>query len=216
MIKSVVESTRTARPVSTRVGIPFAVRRLSLEEYHQLIESGFFAPEERVELIEGVLHAMSPRGPRHGGCLTRLLHLIFPCVEDRALVRVQDPITITAGGSEPEPDLVLAVRRPDAYSDRHPQPNEVLLLVEVADTTLEYDREVKVPLYAAAGIADYWIVNLVDDVVEVYRQPVTLADGTAGYRTVQVFSAGETAQPLHFQDCALAVSDVIPTAKQEG
>ncbi|MFQ5857968.1 MAG: Uma2 family endonuclease, partial [Anaerolineae bacterium] len=166
---------------------------------------------ERVELIEGVLHAMSPRGPRHGGCLSRLLHLIFPCVgDDDALVRVQDPITIATAGSEPEPDLVLAVPQPGAYYGRHPEPGEVLLLVEIADTTPEYDREVKGPLYAAAGITDYWIVNLVDDVVEVYREPVTLADGTAGYRTVRVCSPDGTVTPLHFQDCRVAVSDLIP------
>lgn len=208
-----VPGVEASLPISAHMAhgsIPFAVRRLSLEEHHRLIESGFFGSEERVELIQGVLHTMSPRGPRHGSCLTRLLHLIFPCVEEKALVRVQDPITISAAESEPEPDLVAAVSQPRAYANRHPEPEEVLFLVEVAESSLDHDREVKGPLYAAAGIADYWVINLVDDVVEVYREPVTLADGTAGYRTVHVFMPGEVVQPLHFADCRLAVSDVIP------
>lgn len=210
MIKSAVKSTPTTRTAATRAGIPFTVRRFSLEEYHHLVESGFFAPQERVELIEGVLHAMSPRGPRHVECLSRLLHFVFSWVGDEAIVRVQDPVTVTGAESEPEPDLVLAKPRAGGYPDRHPEPEEVLLLIEVADSSLDHDRDVKGPLYAAAGIADYWIINLVDDVVEVYREPVTLADGKAGYRTVHVFTPDETVQPLHFADCRLAVSDVIP------
>jgi len=181
-----------------------------LEEYHRLIESGFFAPEERIELIEGVLHVMSPRGPRHVECLTRLLRLVFTCVGDEAVIRVQDPITIPDADSEPEPDLVLAAPRPRGYADRHPEPEEVLLLVEIAESSLEHDREMKGALYAAAGIADYWIVNLEDNVVEVYREPVTLAGGTAGYRTVQVFTPDDTVVPLHFPDCQIAVSGLIP------
>ncbi len=201
---------KTSLSSSARRERPFAVRRLNLEEYHRLVESGFFGPEERVELIQGVLHAMSPRGPRHVECLSRLLRFIFSCVGDEAIVRAQDPITITGAESEPEPDLALAKPRPGGYPDRHPEPEEVRLLVEVAEGSLDYDRDVKGPLYAAAGIADYWIIILVDDVVAVYREPVTLADGKAGYRTVQVFTSGDAVQPLHFANCRLAVSDVIP------
>jgi Uma2 family endonuclease len=185
------------------------VRRLNLEEYHRLIELGFFRPDERVELIEGVLHRMSPRGPRHADCLERLLRLFIIQLGERARVRGRDPITIPASGSEPEPDLVLVMPREGGYRDRHPLPEEVLLVVEIAEWSLQEDRELKLPVYAAAGIEEYWIINLVDNQVEVYREPVTLPDGRATYRLRTLHVAGDKVAPLRFPDCVIEVADLL-------
>ncbi|RME43303.1 MAG: Uma2 family endonuclease [Chloroflexi bacterium] len=205
-----------AKPAVTQIDVDeLNIRRLSLEEYHRLIEVGFFAEDERVELIEGVLHRMSPKGARHSESLRRLLRMLIKALGGAVVggeveISVQDPITIPVGGSEPEPDLTLIVPREGGYTDRHPLPEEVLLLVEIADTSLEEDRDVKLRVYAAAGIKECWIINLVDDQVEVYREPATLADGTATYRQRTLYVAGDTIAPLHFPDCRIEVTPLLP------
>jgi len=184
--------------------------RLGLEEYHRLIEIGFFAEDERVELIEGVLHSMSPRGPFHAEIVSRLVELYVILLRGRAKVRSQDSITIPLTGSEPEPDLALVAPREGGYLDRHPLPEEVFLVGEVADSSLREDRGIKLRMYAAAGIEEYWIINLVDDQVEVYCELATLADGTATYRQQMVHRAGDIITPLHFPDCAIEVTSLLP------
>lgn len=186
------------------------VRRLDLDEYHRLIEIGFFGEDERVELIEGVLHRMSPKGPSHAGVLSRMLRLFITELGERAEVRAQDPITDPHSVSEPEPDLVLAVPRGDNYVSRHPQPQEVLLVIEVADSSLAADRGIRKQVYAAAGIEDYWIVNLVDGQVEVYREPKLLADSTATYQQQTIHKADDIVALLHFPDCEVDVAALLP------
>lgn len=186
------------------------VRRLDLEEYHRMIEVGFFGEGERVELIGGVLHRMSPRGPQHGGSLKRLVGAFVEQLGGQVEFSVQDPITIPSVTSEPEPDLVLVKPRDIGYFDRHPLPAEVLLLVEVADSSLKVDQEVKPPVYAAAGIEDYWIINLVDNQVEIYRGPAVAEDGTADYEQQTVHVAGDTVAPLRFPDCQIDVATLLP------
>lgn len=186
------------------------IRRLDLEEYHRMIEIGLFDEDERVELIEGVLHRMSPKGPRHAESLERLRDQLSPVLRVQARIRTQDPFTIPSSGSEPEPDLMVFVHREGSYADRHPLPEEVLLVVEVADSSLGEDRGVKLRVYAAAGIQEYWIINLVDDQVEVYREPAMLTDGTAIYRQQTLHKAGDTIAPLHFPDCVIEVTPLLP------
>lgn len=199
------------KPPARQIGMgQFDIRRLDLEEYHRLIEIGFFEEDERVELIEGVLHRMSPRGPHHGGSLKSLLQAFISTLGGQVTFSVQDPITIPSADSEPEPDLVLATPRKGGYFDRHPLPEEVLLVVEIADSSLAEDRGIKLRVYAAAGIEEYWVVNLVDDQVEVYREPATLADGTATYRRQTVHRAGDTISPRHFPDCKIEVAPLLP------
>ncbi|MCY4436789.1 MAG: Uma2 family endonuclease [Chloroflexi bacterium] len=186
------------------------VRRLKLAEYHWLIERGFFREDERVELIQGVLHQMSPEGPRHVAVIDRLHDHFFSKLGERAQVRAQHPISLLESGSEPEPDLVLAKKRADYYSGRHPVPEEVILVVEVAASSLEEDQRVKVPIYAAAGIGEYWLVNLRADRIEVYRQPINPAAGPAYYRERLLYFPQDTVHPLNFPDCDLPVADVLP------
>lgn len=186
------------------------IRQFSLEEYHWLIEHGFFQEDERVELIEGVLHKMSPKGLRHAACLTRAVRLFNASLGNRACVRAQDPITLPDSISEPEPDVVVAKKREDDYADHHPLPNDVVLVVEIANSSLDYDRSAKVPLYAAAGISEYWIVNLLEDLIEVYRKPTSPVEGAPFYHQIFRYTSLDTVHPTQFPDCALAVKDLLP------
>ena len=133
--------------------------RLTVADYYRMGEAGIFAPEARVELIEGEIIDMAPIGTRHGSAVKRLNALFVAAVGSRAVVSVQDPLRLSEL-SEPEPDLMLLKPRADFYADAHPTAADVLLLVEVADTSARYDREIKLPLYARHGVPEVWIVDL--------------------------------------------------------
>ncbi len=175
-------------------------------EYHAMDAAGVFAPEERVQLVAGEIVVMSPMGSRHaaGICLLTDEFATSGRLAGRALVRVQLPLVIP-DISEPEPDLALLVRREGGYARTHPRPEDVLLLVEVADSTVAYDRRVKMPLYAAAGIPESWLLNLRDDVIEAHADP-----SPDGYRTVRRYRAGDDIAPAAFPDLVIPVSQLIP------
>ena len=148
------------------------MRRFTVSEYHRMAEAGILFEDDPVELIEGQIYVMSPIGSQHAACVDRLNRLFMRAVEDQAIVRVQNPILID-GQSEPEPDVALLAPREDDYAARHPRPSEVQLVVEVSGSTLEFDQEKKVPLYAQAGIPEVWIVALDEDRIHIYRDPQT-------------------------------------------
>ena len=201
-------------PVAPVEGMP--LRRFTLDEYHQLINIGFFDEDERVELLEGVLVSMSPINPLHSNTVD-LLAEIFGEIITRGVTRVrtQGPISILESESEPEPDLII-FRVPGVdFALRHPSPNEVLLVMEVADSSLAHDRSHKATLYAQAGIPDYWIWNLVDNVLEVYRDPHTPSSGDAVYQTKLTFHRGESVAPLTFPDFEVVVDDILAPAANE-
>jgi Uma2 family endonuclease len=162
-----------------------AARRFSVDEYHQMAAAGILTEDDPVELIEGAIVEMPPMGSRHAACVSRLDRLLNALVGDQAIVRAQLPVRIDAH-SEPEPDLALAGARVDFYGSAHPLPGDVLLVIEVAESTVGYDRTMKAPLYARAGIAEYWLIDLHGERVDVHRDP---AEGS--YRTVRVFRRGE-------------------------
>lgn len=132
-------------------------RRWSVADFHRMGETGFLDPETRLELIEGELFEMAPVGSFHAGTVGILTRLFARAVADSALVYVQNPIVL-GDRSEPQPDIALLHPRPDYYLSRHPRPEDVLLLVEVSDSTVQFDRETKVPLYARYGIPEVWLV----------------------------------------------------------
>ena len=143
---------------------------MTLDDYHRLGEAGILGEDDRVELLEGQLVDMSPIGPRHALAVDALTELLLTAVAGRASVRVQNPIALDAE-SEPQPDIAL-VRRPwRGYPNAHPGPEDIVLLIEVADTSLETDRGAKLELYAKAAIPEFWIVDLTRDGVLVYRNP---------------------------------------------
>ncbi|MCT7983771.1 Uma2 family endonuclease [Laspinema sp. A4] len=166
-------------------------KRFTIEEYHRLIELGFFAEGDRTELIQGEAIQMVPKGKPHAVCCMNLNEQLILRVSGQGKIRCQDPITLP-NHSEPEPDFTLVQNREDNYLSHHPMPDDILLVIEIADSSLDYDRQVKLPLYAEAGISDYWIVNLLEKQLEIYTTPYQKSTGTFDYRQKQVKLPNET------------------------
>lgn len=162
-----------------------AKRWFTVSEYHRMAEAGILTEDDRVELIEGVIIRMSPIGSRHAACLNRLNALLGSQAGQSFIVSVQNPI-ITDDYSEPQPDVSLLRMREHYYAQEHPKPEEVLFAIEVADTTVETDRSVKIPLYARAGIPEAVLVNLRQEVIEVSTEPVQ-----GQYQAVKILRRGE-------------------------
>ena len=176
--------------------------RCSCECYHALIASGCLQERDRVELLDGFLFTQPRISTAHCGAVSRLGHLFQARLGDAWLVRIQNPITIHEY-SEPEPDVVVAKYREDFYSGRHPYPEDVLLVIEVADTSLAFDREAKVPLYASCGIQETWLVDLNAHEITAYRKP----DG-ARYSEHAVFSNGDILPVPGVEGASIAVADL--------
>lgn len=172
-----------------------------------MAEAGVIKADARVELLEGDIIDMTPIGPWHGGTVKKLNLWFTRQSRDRWLVAVQDPIRL-GPHSEPQPDLMLLKPSPDDYTDRHPGAEDVFLLIEVADKTVEYDRTSKVPAYGRAGIPEVWVVNLPEQVVEVYREP-----HFTGYAQMVRLSEGAIARPLAFPDVGIEVGMLLRKAR---
>ncbi|MFK0733971.1 MAG: Uma2 family endonuclease [Gloeotrichia echinulata GP01] len=184
-------------------------KRFTIDEYHRLIELGFFAEDNRVELIKGEIVNMVAKGTPHSVCETRLERELYKLVGQRATLRGQQPI-ILSDYSEPEPDRVIVHNRDDDYLANHPSPEDILLLIEIADSSLKYDQEVKLPLYAQAGISDYWIFNLADNYLECYTEPYQYLQSKFGYRRKSIFMPNECVNLPSFPDLILDLSKVFP------
>ena len=178
-------------------------RPFTVDEYHRMADAGIFGPEERVELIDGEIIQMSPIGPGHAGCVINLNRLLITRLGDRAVVSPQNPVVIRPR-SEPQPDMLVLRPRDISYSRAHPTPEDVLLAIEVADTTARFDRIVKARLYARSRIAEYWLIDVGGRSVEVFRSPA----GDA-YTDVKDLGAGSCVAPLAFPDIELAVDDLF-------
>lgn len=149
----------------------FHRHRLTVDDFHCMGKAGILPEDSRVELIEGGIIDMAPIGSQHAGAVKRLLRLFDRAVGDAAIVSAQDPIMLGTY-SEPQPDIALLRPRDDFYASSHPRPEDVLLIIEVADTSLRYDREIKLPLYARHGIPEVWLVDLENKRLTIFRVPV--------------------------------------------
>jgi Uma2 family endonuclease len=185
------------------MGVPVLRRRFTTDEYHRMGESGILTEDDRVELIAGEIVEMTPIGSRHQACVDRLNELLTRQMAQGAVIRVQGPIRL-GEHSEPQPDLVLLRRRTDFYATSHPGPQDILLVVEVADTSASYDREVKLPLYSRHGILEVWLVDLERENVEVFREP-----STSGYLDSRVVQRGRRLVPQSFPGLEFAVDDIL-------
>lgn len=180
------------------------VRRLfTVDDYYRMADMGLLGPDERTELLDGEVVYQMPINPRHAGCVIDLAQTLVVGLAGRALISTQNPIRLSPL-SEPQPDIAVLRARVGGYRTAHPQPADVLLLIEVADSSLELDRRVKVPLYAAAGIAEVWLVDLVNGVVEVYRDP---DDGT--YRHRRAHTRAAVLSPGSMPDLSLRVDEIL-------
>lgn len=177
--------------------------RFSVTEYHRMIEMGLLTREHRVELIRGEIVDKMATGEDHTFVVIQLGDLLIPALGGKVVFSTQNPVVLA--DSEPEPDLAILQRRADRYRGHKPQANAVLLLIEVADSSLETDRLDKAPLYAENGIVEYWIINLIDRQIEVFREP---ANGT--YLNTFIRRSGEQIELLAFPDVVLAVDDLLP------
>lgn len=182
--------------------IPY--HRFTVEDYYRLGEVGILAPDARVELLDGRIYDMLPVGPFHSGVGTRLQTVFSGAAAGRWQVRVQYPVRLN-NGSEPVPDITLVKPRADYYTKQHPLPPDVFLLVEVAQSSLPFDRKAKLIAYARAGIAEYWIVNLKAKSVEVHRGPLPIGE----YSQTGRHKVGTTIAPDAFPDLQIAVADLF-------
>jgi Uma2 family endonuclease len=166
-------------------------KRFTSAEYHQLTELGFLKASDHTELIRGEIVYMAAKGVAHEVCITALIEELINSLKGTAQVRCQSPIALPPG-SEPEPDFAIVKNRLDRYIGGHPAPNDILLLIEVSDSSITYDQTTKLSLHAENGIADYWIFNLLDRVLECYRDPYQSFHGKWNYRSKQVYLPTES------------------------
>jgi len=178
------------------------LHRFTREEYERMAEAGFFPPEERVELIDGVIYNVSPQSSRHATALQLAEAALRPAFGEGFCVRVQMPLALEEG-SAPEPDLAVVAGSPRDYRDAHP--SQAVLVVEVADASLVHDRQRKAPLYARAGIPEYWLFNLNRNVLEVMTEPLS-----GRYSRHQTFQRGDKVSPVGRPDIVIEVSDLLP------
>ncbi len=177
--------------------------QFTVTDYARMVETGILSEDDRVELIDGDVRAMSPIGPLHAAIVKRLNALLNQALGDTAIVSVQDPIQL-GDYSEPEPDLAVLRSRPDYYANSHPQPEDILLLVEVSDSSLEYDRDEKIPRYAMAHIPEVWIVDVHGEAIEQYSQP-----RTGSYRTMYLLKNGDTITSVSLPMIQVSVDYVL-------
>jgi len=189
--------------MSDNVALRLLKRRFTVEEYERMGQAGILSEDDRVELIDGEIIEMPPIGSPHSAVTSRLAALLARAVQHRAIFRIQDPIRLGVY-SQPQPDVVLVKPRDDYYASAHPGPEDVLLVAEVSDTTVDYDREVKIPLYARAGVRGVWIIDLATKEVEVFRRPYS-----GKYQTVSKARRGEVLSVETLPSVTLPVDQVL-------
>lgn len=185
------------------MSVEYQKRYFNVNEYYRMAEAGVLTENDRVELIEGEIIQMCPIGSRHAACVRRAGDLLIRLLAKVVIVSVQNPVQINEY-SEPLPDIALLKPRDDFYSRAHPVPEDILLVIEMADTSVDYDRNIKMPLYAKAGIPEAWLVNLPKDIIEVYTEPFN-----GSYQKCRLVSRGETLTTKMLANLTLNVDDIL-------
>ena len=185
------------------MSVQVARRFFTVDEYHRLGAAGVFSRNEHVELIDGEILKKTPITSRHAASVNRTAKLFNDLLGDRIIVSVQDPIVLN-DYSEPEPDIALLKPRDDFYAQALPATADVLLIIEVADTSLDYDRDIKLPAYSRSGVPEVWLADISAETVTAHSEP---ANGV--YRTVRSYRRGDSITPLHFPDLSVAVTSIL-------
>jgi len=175
-------------------------RLITREEYYRMGETGVIQPHEKVELINGEIFTMSPIGVTHAAVVDNLVLVMIRKFGDSSIVRSQNPVCIDQW-NEPEPDFALLKFRQDSYYEAHPDPSDVLLIIEVSDTSYEFDRTIKLSLYASSGIPVYWIIDLRHNRIEVYEDPQS-----DGYQNQSLYVSGDR---ISFQGHSFEVNEML-------
>jgi Uma2 family endonuclease len=186
-----------------RMTVQLLRRTFTVDEYYAMAEAGILSQNDRVELIEGDILRMTPIGSRHAACVLRLSTFFHQHLVRRALVSVQSPLRLSRY-SEPEPDIALLRPRDDFYAEAHPMPADTLLVIEVADSSLTYDQQVKIPLYARHGVPEVWLVDLSRELIELYRTP-----SPRGYEQMTQAHRSQEITPQSFPDLTLQVDALL-------
>lgn len=194
-----------AEPVKQIERVELTRHRFTVAEFLRMAEVGLLTEDDRVELIQGEVVEMSPINVAHASTVSRILSVLSQMFGNDAILSVQNPLQLD-NETLPQPDVTLLRPRDDFYSKEHPKPEDVLFLIEVSDTTVSYDYRVKSVLYGAAGVPEYWLVNLPARQIEVFRDPQN-----SGYRLTIRYAPGETLSPLAFPDAVVNVDDFLGT-----
>lgn len=176
---------------------------ITADEYERMGEAGIFSPDARLELLEGSIYELPPIRPPHAACITHLNMLLHPLFDRRLIISIQNPVRLD-NFSEPQPDIALLRWRDDFYRHAHPTPADKMLVIEVADSTVESDRSYRLPLYAKAGIPEVWIVNLPGETIELDAEP---ASGV--YQVSKTFKRGEEVQAQGVSELRVGVADIL-------
>jgi Uma2 family endonuclease len=179
--------------------VEFIKRRFDVDDYHRMAEAGILTEDDRVELIDGEILAMTPIGPRHNAAVNRANRALVTAVGDRAIVQVQGSVRLDRF-HEPQPDLVLLRPQHDFYVSRLPGPADILLIIEIAESSLQYDQEVKTRIYAEAGVPEYWLVNVDEGTVSCFTDA---RDGA--YRKLHRYERDQSLAPASLPDCLIPV-----------
>ncbi len=183
---------------------PFTIRKWTVKEYHKLGEMGFFYPEERVELLSGNIITISAKGTANTSATRRTANLLRDILGNQVDVYYKSQIALD-DNSEPEPDIALVRIDPFDYATHHPTPSEVYLIIEVADSSLTFDREIKAKAYARSGIADYWVLNVNERQLHVFREPAV-----DGYQSELILGENGSISPLQFPTMNIAIQEMLP------
>ncbi len=197
-------TTQTKPPPHPADVSQLPLRRFTVDEYYAMAEAGILTEDDRVELIDGVIIEMPPLGSRHIGGVNGFTRELSATVGKQAVVQVQSSVRLD-DGTEPLPDLALLRERADLYSSSVAGPEDVLLLIEVSDSSVDYDRNEKLPRYARAGIPEVWLAILPERVIEAHTEP---AGGR--YTQMRTFRPGDAISPGCFPDIAVLVSEMLP------
>jgi len=186
------------------MAIEITKRLFTVHDYHRMVDAGILSEDDRVELIRGEILAMSPIGPRHSAAVLRATQALVKLIGDLAIVGVQGSVRLDEY-DEPQPDLYLLRPKDDFYASGHAGPADIFLIIEVADSSLEYDSTIKMNLYAETGVPEYWIANVRDDGLIAHSNPTK-----TGYGTAQQFQRGQTIAPQLLPECRMPVDVVLP------
>ena len=197
-------TTPTKAPAQPTQTAAYETRKFTVDEYYRLAEVGILQPSERVELICGDIVLMPPIGPLHAATLEHWSSVLKEEIPRQFIVRSQNPVSL-GEHLEPVPDLAIVLNRAGGYFASHPGPDEILLIIEVSDSTLAYDRTSKTNMYAEAGIPETWIMNLPEDCIEVFTEP-----GDQGYAQQTIYRRGDRFSPAALADVEFAVADLLP------
>ena len=203
-MSAVIEISSNAKPIIGNFnGETLNLRRITVEQYDLMIESGVFNEDDQIELLNEVIIEKMPKGTKHSAANERVTRVFSRKLSEKVFIRNQNPIWLD-DFSEPEPDIVLAIQKEDEYENSHPTPNEIFLILEIADSTLGYDRNTKGLAYSRAGIGQYLLVNIENNTIEDYRNP-----GDDGYGMKQTYKTGDKFSLLAFPQIEIAIEDFL-------